>query len=136
MRHLQFFFLLSFLAFSTQILHAQDVAMASTDGTFNSASNKDAIRIDRTGINDVTKHILDNVSIPIEQLGYSNEIRVVVQVNINQRGEISEAYYVDGHKKVSQDVIEALQTLKEVSPILVNGVPTEQTIHLPIVFKN
>ena len=136
MRHLQFFFLLSFLAFSTQILNAQDVAMVSKDGPFNSASDKDAIRIDRTGINEVTKHILDNVSFPMEQLGYSNEIRVVVQININQRGEISEAYYVDGNKKVSQDVIKALRTLKEVNPILVNGVPTEQTIHLPVVFRN
>lgn len=136
MRNLPVIITLVLSVLSLQALIAQDVATVQSLNKKDYVSSKDAIKVDRTGIIELSQFILRNADIPVEALGYSNEIRVNIQVSLNTKGEIINAHLVSGNKNVGKAVINSLNALKQVNPIIINGVPTAQTIQLPLIFTD
>ena len=94
------------------------------------------LRIDKTGIIEISDYLSEHVSFPYDEFDFTSEIRVKVQVSLNAFGEVIDYHLVESTKEsVGQNVLQTLGNIKSVSPILINGSPKARTIQIPLIFK-
>ena len=137
MKNVKLFLSLIVLIVSFQFANGQEIAMvtAPKSDVITTTNSVEKVLIDRTAITEISDYIRIHVNFPVDPLEYANEAHVKIQVSINAFGEIIDTRFVEGNKRVGKEVLKTLASLERVSPILINGVPTSQTIQLPLIFK-
>ena len=118
---------------------AQAVAYVPTGDQSKSEivdSDEDNLRIDKSAINEIAKYISDRTAFPFGEFGYANEHKVLLNVVVDEKGEVI-TYKIkeSSNQVVSEAILSTLSTLEKVSPVVVNGLPTKQTIEMPIFFR-
>ncbi len=137
MKNLKLSISILIIVFTFQFSSAQKYAMVDISNTevVSSVPVVDAPSIDRTGIVELSNYIKSQAIFPIDELNYANEAKVDLQISINKDGVINDVRQITGNKRIGKVVLKSLKSLHRVTPILVNGVATSKTIHLPLIFK-
>jgi len=117
---------------------AQAVAYIDTGEAIESvtADDSDEMRINKAALNEIATYISDRTAFPFGEFGYTSEHKVIVKVVVNQQGEVIQYDIKESSNDViGESIMNTLSTLKKVSPVVIDGLPTTQTIEMPIIFR-
>lgn len=92
-------------------------------------------KVDATAVSEIAQFIQDQVEFPFEELQFSNEVKFVVEVEIDKAGKIINRRIVDSsNSNFEKGVLRKLTNLKQVSPITKGGLPIKQIVHIPVTY--
>lgn len=87
-------------------------------------------------VKQVSKHLQENVKVDQSILQYLQNVVLVVAVDVNSEGLISGSHIEKGTGTIlDKQVLETMESLERVQPIVINGKERARTIQIPVVFK-
>jgi len=137
----------SFLLISLFIISITSYALTGQSHLVLSSSNlgttitkevlKKAPVKDNSAITQISNHLKKNSNFTLDRFKFVNELRVEVQVDISETGELTD-YKVLNYKdpEITTPITDALSTIKTVSPIISNGHVKSQRVIIPIIIKS
>ena len=139
MKHLKIALGLLFaLAISQNGLYGQNLYSSASQPILLETAAELALnsqKIDDTAVSDVTKFIQENIDFPFEELQFINEVKFVVEVDVDESGKVVGRRISDpSDTSFEKSILENLEMLKRVSPITKGGLPIRKTIQIPVTF--
>ncbi|NNF35501.1 MAG: TonB family protein [Saprospiraceae bacterium] len=88
------------------------------------------------GVNQLNSRLKKQLLLPAIVAQEGLEGIVLVNVNLDSKGNIKKVKVVEGlHKEVDKTIIEAIQKVKQVDPIIIRGKAVPKTIQLSVVVE-
>jgi|GEM_PF-3450978 len=92
--------------------------------------------IDAQGVDEIRKQILSSLYYPIESMYFMQEKTCRISVKLDAEGHILHAFIMDNDNDAfDKEIAKTLSSLRQVTPVRVNGKTKAYTIIVPVHFK-